>query len=95
MEVSRPAHLCQRVRANIKCSATPGIDVQSNIGLLPAVWVKAVVGTFLTKSTDAGALNQWIQSALAPTFRTPTPKNPSKIRVPTTANPVCTGKTGA
>jgi len=54
---------------NSTVPANPGIVVQSNIGVVPASWATAITNTFLSKSTDAGALNLYIQDRTLPTYQ--------------------------
>jgi ABC-type phosphate transport system substrate-binding protein len=80
-----------------------GIDVQSLLGVVPTSWARAITNTFLSNSTDAGALNLWIQSAVTPAYQnvnnpsTGLPYVPARpnIRTATTANSTCTGLPGA
>ena len=49
--------------------ANPGIDVQANIGVVPAAWAFAITNTFLSKG-DAQAAGLWIQDAIKPVYGT-------------------------
>lgn len=101
--------------------ATPGVLFQSNVGVVPANWTRAIVNTFLSNPTaepTLGAQNLWIQNRTLPAYQTATPAlfygdpgapapttaRPAgtlfraarpNIRIPTTANPNCAGRTGA
>lgn len=101
--------------------ATPGVLFQSNVGVVPSNWTRAIVNTFLSNPTaepTLGAQNLWIQSRTLPAYQTataaiyygdpgapaPTATRPAgtlyraakpNIRIPTTANPTCAGRTGA
>ena len=46
----------------------PGVDVQSNIGIVPTAWATAISNTFLTKNGTGAAANLYIQDALAPVY---------------------------
>ena len=82
-------------------AANPGIDVQSNIGIVPAAWTAAIANTFLSKG-DAGALGLYIQDALVAVTAKGSPfkadgktPNPSyKPQVDPQANPACASITG-
>jgi hypothetical protein len=58
--------------------AALGIDVQSNIGIVPIAWANAISNTFLNNTVDAGAaaLNLWIQNAYMPTYQALKRPNP-------------------
>jgi len=66
----------------------PGIDVQSNIGVVPAAWATAITETFLKSGT--GSL--WIQDALSPTYNGAVTLVP-KIVADNLANPKVIGAT--
>jgi ABC-type phosphate transport system substrate-binding protein len=71
-------------------AATPGIDVQANIGVVPAAWSFAIANTFL-KNGDAGALNLYIQDAVMATKASGTVGKPTyKAQRDPAANSSCT-----
>ena len=76
--------------------ANPGIDVQSNIGIVPKSWTNAIAQTFLKKG-DAGAAGLYIQDALVATAAKGDPAKPKtyKPQVDPQPNPICSGITGA
>jgi hypothetical protein len=88
---------------NSTAPTAPGILFQSNIGVVPAAWATAITNTFLSKSTDAGALNLYIQDATLPKYQAAAPavlwttktakhnigdvKTPAKTNIRTATNP--------
>ena len=78
---------------NSTVPTAPGIDVQSNIGLMPLPWLTAITNTFLYKApTDAGAsaLNLSIQDLLMAKLATAT-----KPQVDPQPNSSCASLPGA
>lgn len=56
--------------------ATPGVLFQSNVGVVPANWTRAIVNTFLSNPTaepTLGAQNLWIQDRTIAAYQTATP----------------------
>lgn len=79
-------------------AAAPGINVQANIGVVPAAWSAAITNTFLSKADAAaagGPNGLYIQDAILPVYRNATAKDPNRIKTPTNANASCSGLPGA
>lgn len=80
----------------------PGVVDQSNLGILPAAWTKAIASTFLSRGDYPGnaatstSTNLFIQDALVSKPASGTPGSRSyRAQVDPAANPNCAGLTGA
>lgn len=76
--------------------ANPGIDVQSNIGIVPKAWATAITNTFLQVKTSDPTGGLYIQNALIPKTDNGIPKTDPRYKAALgLANPTCANLTGA